>query len=70
MGIFLGESINDKAYRVYNIHTKTTMESINVVINDNPEEKDVFKDEDDVSPQQKDVPTDIPLRSHTFVPKT
>ena len=33
-GIFLGYSINNRAYRVYNKRTKTMMESINVVIDD------------------------------------
>jgi hypothetical protein len=33
-GIFLGYSINSKAYRVYNSKTKVVMESINVVVND------------------------------------
>lgn len=38
-GIFLGYSINSGAFRVYNNHTKTMMESISVVINDNHEDK-------------------------------
>jgi len=33
-GIFLGYSTNSRAYRVYNTRTKTMMESINVVIDD------------------------------------
>ena len=33
-GIFLGYSLNSRAYRVYNNRTKTVMESINVVIDD------------------------------------
>jgi hypothetical protein len=33
-GIFLGYSANSHAYRVYNTRTKTMMESINVVIDD------------------------------------
>ena len=33
-GVFLGYSLNSKAYHVYNLHTLTVMESINVVIDD------------------------------------
>ena len=33
-GVFLGYSLNNRAYRVYNLCTQTIMESINVVIND------------------------------------
>ena len=33
-GIFLGYSLNSRAYRIFNLHTKTIMESINVVIDD------------------------------------
>ncbi|XP_073051200.1 uncharacterized protein [Primulina eburnea] len=32
--LFLGYSVNSKAYRVYNLRTRTTMESINVVFDD------------------------------------
>ena len=32
--IFLGYFINNRTYRVYNLHTLTIMESINVVIDD------------------------------------
>lgn len=56
--IFLGYSINSSDYKVYK--TKTMMESMNVIINDTPEEKKEVEDEDDVSPQQKYVPTDVP----------
>ncbi|PNY10358.1 retrotransposon-related protein, partial [Trifolium pratense] len=37
-GIFLGYSINSRAYRVFNSRTRTIMESINVVIDDSAEE--------------------------------
>ena len=43
-GIFLGYSINSRAYRVYNKRTKMVMESINVAIDDTILEKDVNKD--------------------------
>ena len=33
-GYFLGYSFTSRAYRVYNLRTKTVMESSNVVIND------------------------------------
>ena len=33
-GFFLGYSTSSRAYRVYNLRTKTMMESANVVIND------------------------------------
>ena len=32
--IFLGYSLNSRAYRIYNLCTKTIMESINVVVDD------------------------------------
>ncbi|XP_042950195.1 uncharacterized protein LOC122282303 [Carya illinoinensis] len=43
-GIFLGYARNSRAYRCYNLHTRTEIESINVVVNDAPEEK-LNKDE-------------------------
>ena len=43
-GIFLGYSTNSRAYRVYNKCTKTVMESINVVIDNNISEKDIDDD--------------------------
>lgn len=58
VGIFLEYSINRKAYMIYNTHTKTVMKSINVV-NDNLDDKQVVKDEGDVSPQQTDIPSDV-----------
>ena len=33
-GIFLGYSLNSKAYRVFHLKNSTIMESINVVVND------------------------------------
>ena len=33
-GVFLDYSINSRAYRVFNLQTKTIMESINVVVDD------------------------------------
>ena len=43
-GIFLGYSVNSRAYRVYNKRTKTVMESINVVIDDTIPKKSVGED--------------------------
>lgn len=56
-GIFLGYSINNM---VFNTHTKTVMESINIIFDDNTKQKYVVEDVDDISPQQTYVPTDIP----------
>ena len=33
-GVFLGYSMNNKAYRVYNMRTQTIIESVNVVVDD------------------------------------
>ena len=33
-GIFLSDSLNSRAYRIYNLRIKTIMESINVVVDD------------------------------------
>lgn len=44
--VFLGYSINSRAYRVYNLRTRTVMELVNVAIDDlrdfagNPNEED------------------------------
>jgi hypothetical protein len=55
-GIFLGYSINSKAYRVYNSKTKVVMESINVVVNDLSIDKGDDVDQDVVTsePQMED----------------
>ena len=50
-GIFLGYSINSRAYRGYNKHTKMVMELINVVIDNTISEKDI--DEDGEGPNLK-----------------
>lgn len=62
--IFLGFYINIRAYMVYNRRTKTMTKSINIVINDTPEDKQ--EDEDNVSPQQTDVPTYVPYKGLTL----
>ncbi|WJX19224.1 hypothetical protein P8452_08938 [Trifolium repens] len=63
--IFMGYSVNSRAYRVYNKRTKTIIESINVVLNDTPEEQlTVEEEEEDNSPQplsdQPNVPDNMP----------
>src|ERR1044072_7174118 len=45
--IFLGYSATSRAYRVYNIRSKVMMESINVVVDDSPEEMGRITEEDD-----------------------
>lgn len=50
--VFLGYSINNRDFRLYNKRKNTMMESIDVVIGDTSKDKQ----EDDVSPQQTDVP--------------
>ncbi|CAL9021631.1 unnamed protein product [Prunus brigantina] len=53
IGIFLGYSLTSKAYRVYNIRTKSVMESINVVINDSDlKQVKQINDDDDLTGMQ------------------
>ena len=40
-GIFLGYSTSSKAYRIYNLGTKTVMRSTNMVINDEQSTEDL-----------------------------
>ena len=53
-GIFLGYSMNGRAYRVYNKRTKTVMELINVVIDDAISEKNVEESGDASSLKKND----------------
>ena len=53
-GIFLGYSMNSRAYRVYNKRTKTVMELINVVIDDAISEKNVEESGDASSLKKND----------------
>src|ERR1044072_7966291 len=46
-GIFLGYSATSRAYRVYKIRSKVMMESINVVVDDMPEENERIIEKDD-----------------------
>lgn len=57
-GIFLGYSLDSRAYRVYNKETKTVMDSINVTVDDNADlsvvnDSDVFKSNDNSSSVQE-----------------
>ena len=36
VGIFIGYSLRSKAYRIYNMRTKTVEESMHVVFDENP----------------------------------
>ena len=45
-GIFLGYSLNSRAYHVYNLHTLTDMELTSVVIDDTLVHTDNVLDED------------------------
>ena len=61
-GIFLGYSRNSRAYRVFNKRTKTIMESINVVINDDDHDAtNSPNDEDEVFPSNPGTDADNPL---------
>jgi hypothetical protein len=48
-GIFLGYSINSRAYRVFNKRTETVMESINVVIDDEEIERPSSREENQLN---------------------
>jgi hypothetical protein len=44
-GIFLGYSTNSRAYRVFNKRTKTMMESINVIVDDEEVQRSISGEE-------------------------
>jgi len=54
-GIFLGYSTNSRAYRVFNKRSKTVMESINVVIDD--EEVGASSKGEEIQPIPEKMPT-------------
>jgi transposase InsO family protein len=59
-GIFLGYSINSRAYRVFNKRTETVMESINVVIDDEEIERPSNREENQLNSVDLSVaPSDI-----------
>ncbi|PNX58579.1 gag-pol polyprotein, partial [Trifolium pratense] len=61
-GIFLGYSINNKAYRVYKSITKTMMESVNMVIDDTGGDKTTYVADDAItSDLQNDLQDDEPV---------
>ncbi|KAL0548904.1 hypothetical protein IC582_013381 [Cucumis melo] len=60
-GIFLGYSQNSRAYRVFNIKSRTVMETINVLVNDFESNFNQFNIEDDethVTPEVTSTPLD------------
>ncbi|XP_057444753.1 uncharacterized protein LOC130736999 [Lotus japonicus] len=59
VGLFMGYSTNSSAYRVYNLRTKTMMESFNVIVDDQPSEaqENVLVEDEDVT-EGADVPAD------------
>lgn len=57
-GIFLGYSRNSRVFRVFNKRTKSMMESINVVVNDSPDDSVSVDDEEESSPISTDVRND------------
>jgi hypothetical protein len=68
-GIFLGYSINSRAYRVFNKRTETVMESINVVIDDEEVERPSSREENQIdSVDPSAVSTDIVKASPSMPP--
>ena len=68
-GIFLGYSTTSRAYRVYNVRTKTMMESINVVVDDLGASLEIAQDNDELFSQeitQESVPRDSPSTSQSI----
>jgi hypothetical protein len=57
-GIFLGYSTNSRAYRVFNKRTETVMESINVVVDDEEDERPSSSEENKLNSVDP-APTDI-----------
>jgi hypothetical protein len=59
-GIFLGYSTNSRAYRVFNKRTKTMIESINVVVDDEEIQRPISMEEKQLdSTEPSAAPTDI-----------
>ncbi|TYK09547.1 gag-pol polyprotein [Cucumis melo var. makuwa] len=54
-GIFLGYSQNNRAYKVFNIKSRTVMQTINVVVNDFESNVNQFKIKDDETSVTPDV---------------
>ena len=45
-GMFLGYSLNSRAYRIFNLRTRRVIESINVVFSDSEKVSEFFQDDD------------------------
>ena len=45
-GMFLDYSLNSRAYRIFNLHTRRVIESINVVFSDSKKVSEFFQDND------------------------
>jgi hypothetical protein len=70
-GIFLGYSINSRAYRVFNKRTETVMESINVVVDDEEVERPRSKEESQLnSTAPSDIIESSPNESFSTAPET
>ena len=59
-GYFLGYSSTSRAYRVYNLRTKTVMESSNVVINDELSYESLLKNSSPVQEKNMEVDDSLP----------
>ena len=60
-GYFLGYSSTSKAYKVYNLRTKTVMESSNVVINDEVCSKAHSKNTTPIQDKSMEVDDSVPI---------
>ena len=59
-GYFLGYSSTSKAYRAYNLRTKTVMKSSNVVINDELSSKSLSENSSPIQEKNKEVDDSLP----------
>jgi hypothetical protein len=67
-GIFLGYSTNSRAYRVFNKRTETVMESINVVVDDEEDERPSSSEENQLNSVDP-APTDCTKSSPSMSPE-
>jgi transposase InsO family protein len=67
-GIFLGDSTNSRAYRVFNKRTETVMESINVVVDDEEGERPSSSEESQLNTIEP-APTDCTKSSSNMSPE-
>ncbi|XP_075489643.1 uncharacterized protein LOC142528479 [Primulina tabacum] len=68
--LFLGYSMNSKAYRVYNLRTRTTMESINVVFDNCADLTGKSKDDDTEGLRETNTGVETGVKSSTATPST